>query len=145
MRYGGDGAARHRSLRPSARRAGKELSQPATAPIPVFPHRRHRGLDRSAAMAGHGGHGDRRLADRLAATRPALRRLLLFPAEQPALGDLGLARRGLGADRPAGLPGGDEHSRCEEERRPRTARARHAPRLNCESGIAVYTPNRRRT
>ena len=67
-------------------------------------------------MAGNGGHGSGGVADWLAQTATANGGLLVLPAQQPALGHLGLVCRGLGADHAAGVSGVDEHPRREKER-----------------------------
>src|SRR5690606_5813460 len=54
--------------------------------------------DRPAAVAGHAGHPHRRLAGGLAPPRPPLCRFPVLHSEQCALGHLGLAQSGLGAD-----------------------------------------------
>lgn len=103
-------------------------------------------MDRPAAMAGDGGHGSCSVADRLAAAWPPDARFLVLSAEQPALGNLGLVRQCLGADRSADLSGVDEHSWREEERwQCRKVRSSGGKPLNCQSAIAVYTPKRRGT
>lgn len=66
-------------------------------------------------MASHGGHGTGRLVDWLAEAGATYGRLLVLSVEQPALGNLGLARRSLGADYSAGVPGSDEYSWRKEE------------------------------
>src|SRR5690606_23838032 len=121
------GKDRYASFPPYASRA-RRFGTPRSATAPTMTGRRapalvggERRLDRPAAMAGDGGHRDRGVVDRLAAAGSADRRFLVLSDQQPALGHLGLACRCLGADHPASVSGGDEHSRREEERRRRGA------------------------
>ncbi len=66
------------------------------------------------SMACHGGHAGGGMADCLFIAAQAPGRVLGLPAEQRSLDHLGLARRRLRADRPAGGLGRAEHSRRDQ-------------------------------
>ena len=103
VRVGGDGSVYVLTDEDNGR-----LLQPAAAIVRAEPthassrERRMTDLDQPAAMARHGHHAHRRMAGGIAAQEETQLGILVLHRQQRAVGDLGLARPRLGADRAAG-------------------------------------------
>ena len=69
-------------------------------------------------MASDGCHRSRRMANRIAAARPAYDRVYMLQWEQRVVGDLGILRRRVCIDRITGLSFPDEPSRAQEKLKP---------------------------
>ena len=69
-------------------------------------------------MASDGCYRSRRMANRIAAARPADDRVYMLQCEQRFVGDLGILRRRVCIDRITGLSFPDEPSRAQEKHKP---------------------------
>src|SRR5688572_4832415 len=87
------------------------IHTPATYPAPESD-----GPIGSRAMARDGHDCHRGMAGRIAVEAASKLGFLVVPAEQRAVGDLGMARAGLCPDRPAAVPGCAQRARRPQER-----------------------------